>query len=595
MGRVGLWSVGQAVAILVGSLVCLPSGFCADTDDSAAMFRLETLLESKDPKDLGSALTQGQAIRDRSLRDRALRLVADAQLAAGDYPVSVHTAAYISDDRRRDRTLRRLAEQAARSPNGNAGGGAQADFETLIELMQSTVEPESWEELGGAGTAAGFPGGVLVDTNGVLARVETEAKVALEPLIHSEVQKDGSAASFARDLKQQTNARRVSLRRLERQLQQLTALGMPAEPEMRNLAGLWRLEYVAVVEQGTPEADIVLIGPAGEWTTDTERRCVNVETGRPVLQLDDLVILLRNAFRRAGGIFGCSITPRDANLASAQKYLKETSDRPLKPGQREPWLTGLREQLGEQDIVVHGIDPSSHAARVLVEADYRMKLVGMGIEEGVPGVTSYLDRIEIGPDGTVTPMTVLRWWFALSDDMVRTNPGRDVFALPEQSVQVLSENELLTRTGKRVHTGKSDDLNRAFAADFTAHFAELAEAYPIYAELQNVFDLALVAAVLKADDLPAQIGWEMTCFVGQRQSTWLTYRPASRDVPRTVETVLNHRLLDRKHIVAGVSGGVLFERRHQRARAAIPGKDVRSVALIPPDDVNVWWWDSSDE
>ena len=40
---------------------------------------------------------------------------------------------------------------------GGPGGGSQADFETLIELITTTVEPESWEDLGGSGTLAEFP------------------------------------------------------------------------------------------------------------------------------------------------------------------------------------------------------------------------------------------------------------------------------------------------------------------------------------------------------------------------------------------------------------------------------------------------------
>lgn len=47
------------------------------------------------------------------------------------------------------------------SPNGfgpgGPGGGSQADFDTLTDLITTTVEPETWEELGGVGTLQGFP------------------------------------------------------------------------------------------------------------------------------------------------------------------------------------------------------------------------------------------------------------------------------------------------------------------------------------------------------------------------------------------------------------------------------------------------------
>ena len=38
----------------------------------------------------------------------------------------------------------------------------------------------------------------------------------------------------------------------------------------------------------------------------------------------------------------------------------------------------------------------------MVEADYRMKLVGMGLEEGVLGVPSYLSMIRVPPGTACT-------------------------------------------------------------------------------------------------------------------------------------------------------------------------------------------------
>ena len=62
------------------------------------------------------------------------------------------------------------------------------------------------------------------------------------------------------------------------------------------------------------------------------------------------------------------------------------SQQPLKPGQRQKWLNEIRGAMGRQDISVYGIDPRTRAGRVLIEADYRMKLVGIGLEEGTLGV-----------------------------------------------------------------------------------------------------------------------------------------------------------------------------------------------------------------
>ena len=104
-----------------------------------------------------------------------------------------------------------------------AGGGFgnQADFDTLIELITATIEPDTWEEVGGPGAIDGFPGGVYVDAEGVLSRIKT-------PRLAARVIKDEVATEAALD-----GLRKVSLPRLERALQLQIARGTPLPPEMR--------------------------------------------------------------------------------------------------------------------------------------------------------------------------------------------------------------------------------------------------------------------------------------------------------------------------------------------------------------------------
>src|SRR5262249_9380291 len=147
---------------------------------------------------------------------------------------------------------------------------------------------------------------------------------------------------------------------------------------------------------------------------------------------------------------------------------------PLKTGQRQKWLTEFRDAMGRQDITVHGIDPRTRAGRILIEADYRMKLVGIGLEEGTLGVASYLSTVEVNKDGNATPLNVLRWWFTLNYDALSATDKRDAFELRGPGVKVLSENEMLTERGDRVHTGDSDELTKRFADSFTKHFDKLA-------------------------------------------------------------------------------------------------------------------------
>src|SRR5262249_54108697 len=156
------------------------------------------------------------------------------------------------------------------------------------------------------------------------------------------------------------------------------------------------------------QGELVLAGTADDCQPGVDGRLVGKATGRPPLRLEDLIVVLRQIISRPDARFGCSITPTRESLASVKAFLAEQGAAPLKPGQLEKWMSQLREKLGQQDIEVYGIDPRTRAGLVMIEADYRMKLVGMGLEEGVPGVPSYLSMVQVPAGQAPPPMDVLR-------------------------------------------------------------------------------------------------------------------------------------------------------------------------------------------
>jgi hypothetical protein len=231
-------------------------------------------------------------------------------------------------------------------------------------------------------------------------------------------------------------------------------------------------------------------------------------------------------------------------------------------------------------------------ARLLVEADHHMKLIGMGLAQGTLGVTSYLDRIQPPPGGSDPPLDVLRWWFTLDYLNVLTTKSRDAFELRGRGVKVLSENELLSERGERVPTGRSDEPNRLFASSFTEHFGDLATKYPVYAELQNVFDLALASAVIREVTRSGKVQWQPT-FFGESGE----YEVGGGHVPSEVNSIVNCRVVDRKHFIVGVSGGVSAD---TRPLARMDAMDVDEYGLLqaeragsaPPRLLSdAWWWD----
>lgn len=472
---------------------------------------------------------------------------------------------------------------------GLEGGGANADFDSLIELIQSTVATDTWAENGGGeADIRPFPNGVFVDAEGTLRQVSLRRGSRDLGLVRRE-----PPGELFDDATPQENPRRnarlryVSLVRLEKEIARRQAAGEPLDQSMLTLAGLRRVQFVLLYPK---TGDLVLAGPAGDWYVGDGGRIASSVDDQPVVRLDDLLALLRRELASPKSYFGCSITPRQESLAQTQAFLDESAKRPLRPGERKRWLAQLREKLGQQDIEIFGVDPTSRVARVLVEADYHMKLIGMGLADGVPGVRSYLATLSTADGSAETPLSVLRWWFAMRYRGLTTNAERNTFAIAGPGACVLSENELLTQRGQRVHTGQSDELTALFAHSFSNHFAELCEKYPLYTELRNVFDLALVAALIHSDGLAAQVGWEPSLFADAQRLPL----PKSA-VPRQVDTVVNHRVINRRRIVAGISGGVMVSPGEVLAkpRETEAYGDVAAAQRDVPEELAAarWWWD----
>lgn len=561
--------------------------------------------------------------------DQSLAKAAQQQAIAGSMADAFKTAATILSDEQRQTTLGQLSilrqvsnlssgsgqqaiQQKAES-NGAGGGLTEADFDSLIDLITGSLSPDSWIDTGsGLGTIQPFPTGVYVDAKGTLQRSKLASPANSDasklPQLHrprSPRNDSDPKPSGNTDVMQPSAMRVISLNRLERQTQLLTAQGEPLTDAMKNLAGLTEIRFVAYLEESN---DIVIAGPGGPWKEDELGRSICEKTGKPILQLDDFVVCLQNAVH-ADGKFGCAIVPRQKNLAATKRFLA-TSKLTGKA-----WRTELRNVLGQQDIEIYGIQPTTHTAYVLVEADYRMKLIGMGLEPSIDQVPSYLERVQLDATGNPPPLDVARWWFTLNYDRVQRNESSNLFTFSGAGVKVLSETEFIDSEGKRIHSGGSVGPTRTFAEDFTAHFEQLADQYPIYRQLKNVFDLAMAANLIHDHGLAQQASWQASFFAPADNSTTndattfvstapqpiLRYPFARASVPRQVDTVMNDRVIEqransktRRHTIAGVSGGVSADfgqfLREGPARSSVIAQDI-SIPTTPDVHSSTWWWD----
>ena len=338
--------------------------------------------------------------------------------------------------------------------------------------------------------------------------------------------------------------------------------------------------------------DIVIGGPAeGFKVSKTSGTAIGTTSGHPVLQLDDLVTVLRAFTAEGGGVISCSIDPRPEGLKQINDFVARSNKKgSLSPAAVKNWTSKLGKALGRQDITITGVPADSRVARVMVEADYKMKLIGIGqldAGEHVPGIFGLMTPAEQKDSS----LDALRWELSMKYSSVLHSASGNAFQLVGRAARCQSENEFVNAGGERVATGKTEGSNRTFARNFTEHYVELSRKDRVFADLQNIFDLALVAALLNRQGLAEQAGWQMGVFGNHGE-----FHPAVHPVPRTVDSVVNHRVYNGRDVVVQVAGGVradlgslLADRGTIKANSKL---NHIAPAARPADlDSDRWWWD----
>jgi len=446
-------------------------------------------------------------------------------------------------------------------PAGGSGGMIQADFDSLIELIRSVVEPESWDEAGGAGTIQSFQNGVLIDVAGQL-------RLSQRALERSPRLLEGSPAPRWIPTAEQ---RFLSLPKLEAELRRHAEQGRPLPDACRYLGGLYEIQAV-VIDPDT--SDLFLVGPAGPWQVDAAGIAVNQETGRPVLVLDDLVVALRNVML-GRGVLGCSIDPRPGQFEQAAELAGKWNL--TVPQVKQRFLT----TVGPQDAMVFGVPADSHAAHVLLTADYHIKLLAMGSVGGGPHLRSYLDRCQMDD----APTELIRWWFTLGEPAIHTSLDGRQYTLAGSAMELKTEAKFLAGRAAPGQPAPPRSLAaESFVADFNRRLPELRRIWPVYGQLENLFTLSLVAHLIQQQELAQQVGWQPDYLVGRAGETAASMAGSATHALqrypqiKEVELVVNHRSFplppgadgrQQRQTVVAISGGVDIRYSAQRLREGL--------------------------
>ena len=339
-------------------------------------------------------------------------------------------------------------------------------------------------------------GGVSINADGVLANATVVNMSKLSEFYRQALDQ------VPGDLNGAVPMRKVSLRRLEAAIDACAKNNKPLPDTIKYLAGLQHIRYVLVYPE---QKDIVLVGPGEGWKVDDRGNVVGVTTGRPVMRLDDLLVALRTAKDAAQGGITCSIDPTKEGLTRMNQLKFPAGSDPTEVGEAR------EKALGMQQISLHGVPETSHFARVLVAADYRMKRISMELDPSpVHGLPSYLQMIKGRP--TISP----RFWLEPKFDALLCDAKGLAFELAGSSVKAMTEEDYITASGSIQHTHKANPAAQRWANLMTDKYPELAVADPIFGELQNCMELAIVGAIVVKNRLPEKSGCDLPALLSSR-------------------------------------------------------------------------------
>ena len=384
---------------------------------------------------------------------------------------------------------------------------------------------------------------------------------------------------------QQSELRKVSLNRLEAAIAKHIAAGEPLPEDMRGLAGITSVQYVFFYPDTN---DIVIAGPAEGFIADPTDRFVGIRSGRPVVLLEDLITALR-AFgpgSRDTSVISVSIDPTQQGLARMQRFLASVG-RNANRSDTNRLAQGLKNNLGLQTVSIKGIPSSTHFARVLVEADYRMKLTGIGLEQLPVAMKSYVARAN---PNAIAANAMERWYFQPNYDGIAVSEDGLAMKIKERGVQLVGAGERVANGGRRV-AGRGNKASQAFCKDFTDKYNLIAERVRIYAELRQLIDLSIAAAYIQKRDFYTQANWDMPVLGNESKVAVQTYT-----APEQVETAVN-AIRRGNTLMTPLGGGVSMQPRlalnPDKLTIDTAGENNQVKKSAGPSDLadGQWWWD----
>ena len=290
-------------------------------------------------------------------------------------------------------------------------------------------------------------------------------------------------------------------------------------------------------------------GPAEPGAIGPQGSIVGKNTGSPVVNLDDLATAFRYVDQARNGGVSVSIDPTEQGYRQFNQALRNLGGN-VNPSQAAP---ALARAFGPQQVTLSGLPADSHMARVILAADYRMKLYGMNLAKPpVAGLPSYMEMIQNRSNASTQIQS--RWWMACDYDAITHSKDRLAWKISGQRVKTMTETEAFDQAGQRKQTGKADPVAKKWADNFTKKIGELAVKDPVFGELRNVMDLCLVAALIESQNLQSLAACDLSSILGNHGQI----ETIKLDVAKSLDPQISF-LQTAQGLLVSASGGVMIE------------------------------------
>ena len=213
----------------------------------------------------------------------------------------------------------------------------------------------------------------------------------------------------------------VSLVKTTNDLRNAIESNKPLPSDVKYLSGLTQIHYILLYPD---DKDLIIAGPAEEIDATNQMQPRGKLTGRPILQLEDLIAALRRANGPDGRKpFGCSIDPPPNAVERAKAVLDRVGS-----SDRAKLAEEMRREMGPQQVRLFGAPPDSRLAFICVAADYQLKRYTT-VTDPFPlaGIGHPVDNSRPAGNG---------YWFEMSYDKLLVNPDNTAYEIRGPRLQM---------------------------------------------------------------------------------------------------------------------------------------------------------------